>query len=133
MRRRIFAVALCLILSACAAAAPALTPEAAIKVFQSSGLPVTNVTTTDVLLPEVQNAAPSCQSARFDAKGEDGIRIVVCGSESDAAKVKKYYDVLGESNALFFSHTFQRGNVMLQGSGGLDKALFDSYVAALPK
>jgi len=128
--RSLMLVMLLVTLSACTAAQ---TPATILTAFETANLPVTNSTSDGVLRPEVQNAVPSCQGVWFSAVGEDGIRVIVCGAENDATKIKRYYDVLGESSLLFFSHTFQRGNVVLQGNGELDKALFDSYVAALPK
>lgn len=133
MRYLLFAL-MVLALTACGAApsAPAVTPDAAMTAFKAAGLNVGNVTTTDVLLPEIANAAPSCQGARFDVEGDNGARVIICGSTGDAEKVAKYYTSLGESSPLFFSHVHTAGPLVLQMNGELDKALFDKYVAALP-
>lgn len=124
----VFALAAC----GAAPAAPAVTPDSTMAAFKAAGLNVNNVTTTDVLIPEVASAAPSCQGARFDVEGDNGARVIVCGSTGDAEKVAKYYTSLGESSPLFFSHVHTAGPLVFQMNGALDKALFEQYVAALP-
>lgn len=131
MRIVLFALLL-LTLTACGASTPAVTPDSAMAAFKAAGLNVNNVTTTGVLIPEVANAAPTCQGVRFDVEGDNGARVIVCGSTSDAEKVATYYRSLGESNALFFSHVHAGGPLVFQMNGVLDKALFEKYVAALP-
>lgn len=118
-------------LAACAAQ-PALTPDQVIQRFRDAGLTVAHVTTSGELLPEVQNAAPSCTAHRFDVEGDEGARVVVCASEADAERVATYYTTLGESSPLFFSHVLRRGGLVLQMSGSLPAETFERYAAELP-
>lgn len=121
-----------LALAACGGAA-APSPDTILDSFRAAGLTVENVTTTDVLRPEVQSAASSCKAVRFEVGIEDnGGRVIACGSADDAAKVATYYRTLGEGNALFFSHIHESGALVLQMNGAIDTALFAHYVAALP-
>lgn len=129
---RCFALFVLMLLAGCASSASTVTPNSVIEGFRDAGLAVANVTTTEVLLAEVQNAAPSCQGARFDVEGDNGARVVVCGQVGDAEKVAKYYTELGNSNALFFSHVERRSGLVFQMNGGLPAETFQQYVAALP-
>lgn len=123
-----------LMLSACGGAPPP-SPDAILETFRGAGLTVADVTSADVLRPEVANAAPSCQAVRFNVVGDDGARVVVCAQAGDAAKVATYYRTLGDTNAMFFSHVFEAsgGRVVLQANGGLDAALVQQYADLLPK
>lgn len=132
MIRAIAWAAVLVLLVACSASAPERTPQSVLDAFTTAGLTVNNVTTTDVLTPEVANAAPSCQGARFDVQGDDGARVIICGSEGDAEAVERYYVALGEATPMFFSHTHRAGSLVLQMNGALPVETFQRYVAALP-
>lgn len=122
---------LLLVLVACDGTAPP-NPEAIMQRFRDAGLAVNNVSADGALVPEVQQAAPSCVATRFDVAGEQGARVVVCGQEAHAQAVERYYVALGESSPLFFSHVVRRGGLVMQMSGSLPAETFAAYMAQLP-
>jgi hypothetical protein len=55
---------------------------------------------------------------------DNGGRVFVCATAEKAAKLKAYYDGLGEASAAFYSHCFRNGPAVVQINGDLpdDKA-----------
>jgi hypothetical protein len=137
MQRGILFLIVALVLVACGGA-PAVTPDDVLSRFKAAGLEAETPTAMDA---KAYGLAPLlCQDGarRFliPSLGPDnGGRLFVCGSEGDAAKLKTYYDKLGESSAAFHSWTYQKGGVLVQLNGALDQAKADKYgavIAALP-
>ncbi|OSX97706.1 hypothetical protein BTJ45_05729 [Bacillus mycoides] len=66
--------------------------------------------------------------------GEDkGGRLFEITKKDDLEKVQKYYDELGNSSPLFFSHTYEKGNVLLQMNGDMNDEEFAKYKDVLDK
>jgi hypothetical protein len=128
-----------LLLAACGGApAAAVTPEQVLAQIKAAGL---EAESPSAMQASDYGPAPLlCQDGarRFliPSMGADkGGRLYVCANADDAAKLKTYYDEMGKASALFASHTFQKGGVLVQINGDLDKAVADKYgavVAALP-
>lgn len=139
MLRRIFIVLALFLLAACGGApAAAITPDQVLSQIKAAGLEAESVSTMEA--GDYGMAPFLCQEGarRFliPSLGEDnGGRLFVCANADDATKLKTYYDELGKASAMFFSHTYQKGGVVVQLNGQLDKATADKYgavVAALP-
>ncbi|TFJ89933.1 hypothetical protein E4U82_19500, partial [Lentibacillus salicampi] len=64
--------------------------------------------------------------------GEDsGGRIFRYDNQTDLEEMKSYYDDLGEENAMFYSHTAVRDDILLQISGELSDEEFKKYKEVL--
>jgi hypothetical protein len=122
-----------LALSACSTA-PAPPPEAVLEAFRAAGLTVESVDARgDTLLANLQLLAPSCTDLRFEVGVETyGGRVVSCEGASDAGAVAKFYRDLGDQDDSRVSHIRQKGALVLQMDGAVERSLFDQYVAALP-
>ena len=101
------------ILAACSSA-PSLTPQQVIDGFKKAGLPVGEAR---VIATQDYGAAPKvCDGMVFpltvlkDANG----RAFVCKSNEDRDRLANYYRDLGKASALFFSHVYVKGSVVLQ-------------------
>lgn len=126
---------LALLLAGCGGGgAAAVSPDDVIAKFKAAGLEAEGAAK---MTPDMYGPAPLlCQDGarRFmtPALGEDkGGRLFVCASETDAAKLKTYYDELGKASALFHSWTYQKGGVLVQLNGELDQATADKYGAVI--
>ena len=62
------------------------------------------------------------------ALGEDsGGRLFKFKNTSDLEKAKSYYDELSNSGPLFFSHTYAKGDFLLQMNGDMKDEEFAKY------
>ncbi len=48
-------------------------------------------------------------------------------------KAKKYYDDLGNGNQMLFSHTYAKGNFLIQMNGDMEDAQFNKYKEVMDK
>ncbi len=68
------------------------------------------------------------------ALGEDsGGRLFEITKKEDLEKVKKYYDELGNSSPMLFSHTYAKGNFLLQMNGDMKDEEFTKYKDVMDK
>lgn len=110
------------------------TPERVVQAFKAKGLEAEN---DRAMAREDYGAAPFvCEGRRFFMPsippGDMSGRTFVCANETDLTSLKEYYDSLGRSSAMFFSHTFRKGNVLLQMAGDVPDDQAKQYEAALP-
>lgn len=130
---RFAVVLLFLALAACGGSSPPVTPQAIVDSFAAAGLPTDNISTEDVLIPEVQNSAATCNGLRFEVDADgNGMRVIICGNVRDAERVARYYTDLGDASPLLSSHAERRGTLILQGNGAISHDVWQQYVAALP-
>lgn len=120
-----------MILMACSSA-PALTPQQVVDGFKKAGLPVGEART---IAAQDYGAAPKvCDGVIFpltalkDANG----RAFVCKTNEDRDRLAGYYRELGKASALFFSHVYVKGSVVLQLNGELPEADARRFEGALP-
>ncbi|PEA21683.1 stress protein [Bacillus cereus] len=109
-----------------------VTVNSIISEFKSAGLQAENPTG----LPEKKfgNLRKEGKRIIVPALGEDkGGRLFEITKKDDLEKVKKYYDELGNSSPLFFSHTYEKGNVLLQMNGDMKDEEFAKYKDVLDK
>ncbi|MDT2278315.1 stress protein [Paenibacillus larvae] len=66
--------------------------------------------------------------------GEDaGGRVMLFDKEDELSKVKEAYDNMGKQSALFFSHTYAKGNFLLQMTGEMKEDQFKKYQDVMDK
>lgn len=69
----------------------------------------------------------------FEVEDEMNARVFKVTKSSDLNTLKAYYDDLGKASALFFSHTYAKGEYLIQMNGDIPKATFDKYVEVMNK
>lgn len=62
---------------------------------------------------------------------ESGGRVFIFKKTSDLKELQNYYDELGKASAMMFSHTYSKGNVLIQMTGEMEDSLFDKYKKVL--
>ncbi|MCU5242307.1 stress protein [Bacillus cereus] len=87
-------------------------------------------------LPEKEfgNTRKEAKRILVPALGEDsGSRIFEFKNKEDLEKAKKYYDDLGNGNQMLFSHTYAKGNFLIQMNGDMEDAQFNKYKEIMDK
>ncbi|MCM3598660.1 stress protein [Metabacillus idriensis] len=83
---------------------------------------------TDLESKEFGNTRKEGKRILVPALGDDaGGRLFEFDKSSDLDKAKSYYDELSNSGPLFFSHTYKKGNFLLQMNGEMEDKQFDKY------
>ncbi|WP_375567266.1 stress protein [Bacillus pumilus] len=118
-----------LLLTACSSAASTkkqLTTDNLIEAFQSAGLEAEKP--TDLEQKEFGNIREEGKRILIPSLGENaGGRIFKFGNETDLNQAKSYYDELGNAGSMFFSHTYSKGNFLLQMNGEMKDSEFEKY------
>ncbi|MCY9512319.1 stress protein [Paenibacillus larvae] len=66
--------------------------------------------------------------------GEDaGGRVFTFDSKKDLEKLKSYYDKLGKEAGFLYSHTYAKGDFLLQMNGKMKKDQFKKYQEVMEK
>ncbi|MBE5107405.1 stress protein [Bacillus thuringiensis] len=103
-----------------------------IEEFKASGLEAENP--SDLPEKEFGNTRKEAKRILVPALGEDsGGRIFEFKNKEDLEKAKKYYDDLGNSNQMLFSHTYAKGNFLIQMNGDMEDAQFNKYKEIMDK
>lgn len=103
-----------------------VSSDQVIKAFQDAGLEAENV--RDLPNKEFGNTREEGKRILVPALGDDaGGRLFKFKNESDLEQAKSYYDELGKSGPIFFSHTYAVGGFLLQMNGDMEDADFDKY------
>nr|WP_255289880.1 stress protein [Bacillus cereus] len=100
--------------------------------FKNVGLQVENQTN----LPQKKfgNLRKEGKRIVVPTLGEDkGGRLFEITKKEDLEKVNKYYDKLGNSAPMFFSHTHAKGNFLLQMNGDMKDEEFAKYKDVMDK
>ena len=115
-----------LVLSACGGSSEKLNTDTVISAFKDAGLKAENV--TDLEQKEFGNTREEGKRILVPALGEDaGGRLFKFKSESDLKDAKSYYDELSKGGPLFYSHTYAKGNFLLQMNGDMEDVEFEKY------
>lgn len=118
-----------LVLTACGNATEGsknLTTNDVIESFKSAGLEAE--TPTDLPQEEFGNTREEGKRILVPTLGEDaGGRLYKFKNESDLEQAKAYYDELSNSGPLFFSHTYAKGNFLIQMNGDMEDGKFEEY------
>ncbi|GLF85314.1 hypothetical protein R51_03590 [Bacillus safensis] len=97
-----------------------------IEAFKSAGLEAEKP--TDLERKEFGNIREEGKRILIPSLGENaGGRIFKFGNETDLNQAKSYYDELGNAGSMFFSHTYSKGNFLLQMNGEMKDSEFEKY------
>ncbi|PFW83439.1 stress protein [Bacillus sp. AFS075960] len=108
------------------------TVDSIITEFKNAGLEAENP--TDLPQKEFGNIRKEGKRIVIPALGEDkGGRLFEITKKEDLEKAKKYYDELGSSAPMLFSHTYAKGNFLLQMNGDMKDEEFNKYKAVMDK
>ncbi|MFJ8515300.1 hypothetical protein [Lysinibacillus xylanilyticus] len=110
----------------------AKTTDDVIKHFKDDGLELGEV--SDLPNDEFGNIRKEGKRILIPSLGNDsGGRIFLFDNEENLKKAKSYYDELGNSGPMFYSHTHQSGKFLLQMNGDMEDNEFAKYAASLEK
>ncbi|MBY7115160.1 stress protein [Bacillus cereus] len=103
-----------------------------IEEFTAAGLEAENP--SDLPEKEFGNTRKEAKRILVPALGEDsGGRVFEFKNKEDLEKAKKYYDDLGNGNQMLFSHTYAKGNFLIQMNGDMEDAQFNKYKEVMDK
>lgn len=109
-----------------------VTVNSIITEFKNAGLEAENP--TDLPQKEFGNMRKEGKRIVVPALGADkGGRLFEITKKEDLEKAKKYYDELGNSAPMLFSHTYAKGNFLLQMNGDMKNEEFNKYKAVMDK
>lgn len=109
-----------------------ITVGKVIEEFKTAGLEAENP--SDLPEKEFGNTRKEAKRILVPALGEDsGGRIFEFKNKEDLEKAKKYYDDLGNGNQMLFSHTYAKGNFLIQMNGDMEDAQFNKYKEVMDK
>ncbi|MGG1339923.1 stress protein [Bacillus toyonensis] len=100
--------------------------------FKKAGIEAENA--TDLPQKEFGNMRKDGKRIFTPKLGEDkGDRVFEFSKKEDLEKTKKYYDELGNSSPMLFSHTYAKGNFLLQINGDMKDQEFNKYKEVMDK
>lgn len=109
-----------------------VTTTSLISEFKKAGLEAENP--TDLEQKEFGNMRKDGKRILAPKLGEDkGGRVFEFSKKEDLEKAKKYYDELGNSAPMLFSHTYAKGNFLLQMNGDMKDEDFNKYKEVMDK
>ncbi|HFJ9448185.1 stress protein [Bacillus cereus group sp. TH243-1LC] len=109
-----------------------VTTTLLINEFKKSGIEAENP--TDLPQKEFGNMRKDGKRIFTPKLGEDkGGRVFEFSKKEDLEKAKKYYDELGNSAPMLFSHTYAKGNFLLQMNGDMKDDEFNKYKEVMDK
>lgn len=109
-----------------------VTVDSIITEFKNAGLEAENP--TNLPQKEFGNMRKEGKRIVVPALGEDsGGRLFEITKKEDLEKAKKYYDELGNSAPMLFSHTYAKGNFLLQMNGDMKDEEFAKYKDVMDK
>ncbi|MED1512791.1 stress protein [Bacillus proteolyticus] len=109
-----------------------ITTTSLINEFKKAGLEAENA--TDLPQKEFGNMRKDGKRILVPALGQDnGGRLFEFSKKEDLEKAKKYYDDLSNSNPILFSHTYAKGNFLLQMNGDMKDEEFNKYKEVMEK
>ncbi|HDR4726910.1 TPA: stress protein [Bacillus cereus] len=109
-----------------------VTTTTLINEIKKAGLEAENV--TDLPQKEFGNMRKDGKRILTPKLGEDkGGRVFEFSNKDDLEKAKKYYDELSNSAPMLFSHTYAKGNFLLQMNGDMKDEEFNKYKEVVDK
>lgn len=128
----LFLLAFVLVLGACGGTTKGnkLTSDDVIQAFKDAGLEVGDV--KDMDKKEFGNVRKEGKRVLIPSLGDDaGGRLMSFDKEKDLEETKAYYDDLGKSGPMFYSHTHQSGLFLFQMNGDMEDVEFAKYEKAM--
>lgn len=96
--------------------------------FQEEKLPVSDprdMETKDFgIMPKLTDEA---MIFKINVDEDKNARLFKFKNSDDLNKVKEGYDKLGKESAILFSHTYAKGNFLIQANGDIKNDLFEKY------
>ncbi|WP_242274793.1 stress protein [Bacillus cereus group sp. BfR-BA-01310] len=109
-----------------------ITTTSLINEFKKAGLEAENA--TNLPQKEFGNMRKDGKRILVPALGQDnGGRLFEFSKKEDLEKAKKYYDDLSNSSPMLFSHTYAKGNFLLQMNGDMKDEEFNKYKEVMDK
>lgn len=109
-----------------------VTTTLLINEFKKAGIEAENA--TDLPQKEFGNMRKEGKRILTPKLGEDkGGRVFEFSKKEDLEKAKKYYDDLSNSAPMLFSHTYAKGNFLLQMNGEMKDEEFNKYKEVMDK
>ncbi|MFU2033152.1 stress protein [Bacillus wiedmannii] len=109
-----------------------VTTTSLISEFKKAGLEAENP--TDLEQKEFGNMRKDGKRILTPKLGEDkGGRVFEFSKKEDLEKAKKYYNDLGNSAPMLFSHTYTKGKFLLQMNGDMKDEEFNKYKEVMDK
>lgn len=103
-----------------------------VQQFKDDGLELGE--TSDLPNKEFGNIREEGTRILIPSLGDDaGGRLFLFDNDDDLATAKAYYDDLGEAGSMFYSHTHQVGNLLIQMSGDMSDEDFKKYADSMDK
>lgn len=110
----------------------AKTTNDVIKHFKDDNLGLGEV--SDLPSDEFGNIRKEGKRLLVPSLGDDaGGRLFLFANEENLQKAKSYYDELGNSGPMFYSHTHRSGLFLIQMNGDMEDNEFAKYAASLEK
>lgn len=107
-----------------------ITVDDVVQAFKDAELEVGDVTEMDK--KEFGNVRKEGKRVLIPSLGEDaGGRLMSFKNDKDLEETKAYYDDLGKSGPMFYSHTHKSGLFLLQMNGDMEDAEFEKYAKAM--
>ena len=101
-----------------------------VQAFKDDGLDIGDV--TDLPSKEFGNTREEGKRILVPSLGEDaGGRLFKFKDQEGLDEAKAYYDELGNSSPMFYSHTHANGLFLLQMNGEMEDAEFEKYVSTM--
>ncbi|SCC25294.1 Uncharacterized protein BCZB5J_02223 [Bacillus cereus] len=109
-----------------------VTTTSLISEFKKAGLEAENP--TDLEQKEFGNMRKDGKRILAPKLGEDkGGRVFEFSKKEELGKSKNYYNELGNSAPMLFSHTYAKGNFLLQMNGDMKDEEFNKYKEVIDK
>ncbi|CAM4403614.1 hypothetical protein BAMA_20065 [Bacillus manliponensis] len=109
-----------------------VTVNTLIEEFKAAGLEAENP--TDLAQKEFGNIRKEGKRILVPALGEGaGSRLFEFDKPENLEKAKAYYDELSNAGPMTFSHTYAKGNFLLQMNGDMEDAEFAKYKEVMDK
>lgn len=135
MKRIIMLIGMSLLMAvlvACGGGESSKTNADVIQQFKDDGLEVGG--TSELENKEFGNTREEGTRILVPSLGDDaGGRLFKFDKEGDLKDAKAYYDDLGSAGTIFYSHTHQAGDFLLQMSGDMTDEDFKKYADSLDK
>lgn len=120
------------VLVACGGEESSKTNADVIQQFKDDGVEVGE--TSELPNKEFGNTRAEGTRILVPSLGDDaGGRLFKFDKEGDLKDAKAYYDDLGAAGSMFYSHTHQAGDFLLQMSGDMTDEDFKKYADSLDK
>ncbi|WP_068775792.1 hypothetical protein [Paenibacillus sp. FJAT-26967] len=122
-------VAMLLVFGSACSSEPSVKSDDVVSKFKEAGLEAENP--ADIVSEDMGLAPMKFKEGKrifLPSLGEKSAgRIFIFEKQKDLEELKKHYDELGKTSAMFFSHTAAKGDVLIMMPGKMEKSNFEKY------